>query len=812
MATYKGTFKSIFEDEIKIGDEYIQLSKIEIPLIQRDYAQGRKTADIQRVRERFVKALHDAVVGTPITLDFIYGDVDNDGKLIPLDGQQRLTTLFLLYWYAAKKEDVALEDADFLRRFSYDVRYSARDFCSKIILFSPSFESTISDEIMDQPWFPYEWKNDPTISSMLTMIDCIDDAFMDTDDIWASLEDGAISFFFLPIRDMGLTDELYIKMNSRGKPLTLFEHFKAELERNLTEIDEALGRRLALKIDVSWTDLLWNYRMDELTDDGFLRYFRFICDVIYYLDDDTPVGKDTDVFYLANRNFSKSCTNALRNAKLLESYFDCWVELEKEYGISQFFDDTFSRTHRQGSIIVDERYMLNLLQDCLWNYGEGRQFSLQRFILLFAVVQYLLHYDDISRDDFIRRIRVINNLVNNSEDDISNSTTRSSGNRMPAVIREVEYVITNGCLRDTDEKSFNTYQMMEEEEKIEFVDEQPELAETLYRAEDHDLLYGQISILGLEHIELYERFEALFKCDWDYVDCALMAVGDYKQEEKRGRYQLGSSSNATAWQTLFHRSSAIGFENTKEILFNLLSKEFEINNDNLKLLSDDYLLSCERCSRYDWRYYYIKYDSFRPGRYGKYIWDDFNGDPFGVVVLHARAQLSSNAYNPFLKELDIYKNTTMINLGRQLYIYDNRAVLYEDSMYVLYSIDSIDGEEIYNQEDDFSIAGDGKYDTENRIESCREWLEDILGIVKVDEDNRQSSTDLAAFETNNENYQNLRGKRIAKVQGGMAGVIVASNDEFVTVRVYSGAKAGQNIEIRHEFLAPSKGIYVIGHV
>ena len=41
---------------------------------------------------------------------------------------------------------------------------------------------------------------------------------------------------------MGLTDELYIKMNSRGKQLTQFEHFKAELERELKSIDEETAR------------------------------------------------------------------------------------------------------------------------------------------------------------------------------------------------------------------------------------------------------------------------------------------------------------------------------------------------------------------------------------------------------------------------------------------------------------------------------------------------------------------------------------------------------------------------------------------
>jgi uncharacterized protein with ParB-like and HNH nuclease domain len=91
------SFKEIFNSSFSIGDEQIKISKIVIPIIQRDYAQGRMDPDIKRVRERFLDALYKAIVDKPITLDFVYGNIDSDGILTPLDGQQRLTTLFLLY-------------------------------------------------------------------------------------------------------------------------------------------------------------------------------------------------------------------------------------------------------------------------------------------------------------------------------------------------------------------------------------------------------------------------------------------------------------------------------------------------------------------------------------------------------------------------------------------------------------------------------------------------------------------------------------------------------------------------------------------
>ena len=162
------------------------------------------------------------------SIDFVYGEIEN-GKLIPLDGQQRLTTMFLLHWYASKKECISEEKCAFLKKFTYYTRPSSRVFCERFVEHSPEFNCTISEEIVNQSWFQYQWQNDPTINGMLVMIDAIHAKFNAVTDLWQKLvDDQCVTFYFLPITEMGLTDELYIKMNSRGKPLTQFEHFKAE--------------------------------------------------------------------------------------------------------------------------------------------------------------------------------------------------------------------------------------------------------------------------------------------------------------------------------------------------------------------------------------------------------------------------------------------------------------------------------------------------------------------------------------------------------------------------------------------------------
>ena len=89
---------------------------------------------------------------------------------------------------------------------------------------------------------------------MLVMLDAIHGRFGDVDapSAWSLLIDPEarpISFHVLEIAKMGLTEDLYVKMNSRGKPLTEFEHFKALFEQRIEETHGHRSHELAERID-----------------------------------------------------------------------------------------------------------------------------------------------------------------------------------------------------------------------------------------------------------------------------------------------------------------------------------------------------------------------------------------------------------------------------------------------------------------------------------------------------------------------------------------------------------------------------------
>ena len=111
--------------------DFLKENTLEIPIIQRDYAQGRLGKE--NLRKNFLADLKNALdSGGTMKLDFVYGSIEN-GNLNPLDGQQRLTTLWLLHWYIALRAGELSEDnCKIFRKFTYETRISSREFCQNL--------------------------------------------------------------------------------------------------------------------------------------------------------------------------------------------------------------------------------------------------------------------------------------------------------------------------------------------------------------------------------------------------------------------------------------------------------------------------------------------------------------------------------------------------------------------------------------------------------------------------------------------------------------------------------------------------------
>lgn len=265
-------------------------NSIQIPIIQRDYAQGRQDKSI--IRQRFLSKIKETLdsdnADAQLELDFIYGSektTTQGSKIIfPLDGQQRLTTLWLLHWYLALRAGKLREVQDTLIKFTYETRISSREFCSQLCKaqnfdnYYPESGDNLLEYIHNSKWFFTFWKQDPTIQAMLNMLDskniekdCIVAVFNENfEGYWRKLTSNPspIVFYYLTLEEFDLSDDLYIKMNARGKALTAFENFKADLidyiQRQAEFSKNGEWNDIAhptfgipIKLDTDWINILW---------------------------------------------------------------------------------------------------------------------------------------------------------------------------------------------------------------------------------------------------------------------------------------------------------------------------------------------------------------------------------------------------------------------------------------------------------------------------------------------------------------------------------------------------------------------------
>ena len=278
-----------------------------IPIIQRDYAQGRSNEI--NVRKEFIKQLIKYIQSDTCynDLDFIYGNVNADKTcFVPLDGQQRLTTLFLLHYYLSLREPSTYHDfcsrfgKEGKSRFKYETRFSSTAFLNALFQHYVNLKSLLSiGEIIGQTkvteenvfsmtlkdfgWFVDSWALDPSVDAMMRMLDSIHFYFSKIPgnlyNRLVSEDKPAITFHMLPMEDNGLSEDLYIKMNSRGLPLKNFEKIKAKIIQCLSPITEtrtlirtadeisreknaSMKDYFSFKVDTEWAYMLWPYHTE----------------------------------------------------------------------------------------------------------------------------------------------------------------------------------------------------------------------------------------------------------------------------------------------------------------------------------------------------------------------------------------------------------------------------------------------------------------------------------------------------------------------------------------------------------------------
>lgn len=246
-----------------------------IPEIQRDYVWT--TADVLDFLNYLKEGLYTEDIDDPyIGFIYAYNPRDYVYKYFLIDGQQRITTLFLLlvacYHQIGKTTPSFLLNEDCIK-LDYKVRPSTHDFLVDLVSHckgSPGLHFSIYDQI----WYYKEYESDQTIRNITLNFNFIYGWLHELgDDLQVFLKyilnDVCLSYF--NIEDSRKGEDLYIYMNSRGRQLEPNETLKAKY------LSTVLDKEVWGTTWERWQDFFWQHKgLRPDADAGFNDFLKMV--------------------------------------------------------------------------------------------------------------------------------------------------------------------------------------------------------------------------------------------------------------------------------------------------------------------------------------------------------------------------------------------------------------------------------------------------------------------------------------------------------------------------------------------------------
>lgn len=617
--------------------ELLDKYSVVIPQLQRDYAQGRDEA--KELRVRFLSQILHVLRGEGrLNLDFVYGydkalSPNHHPIFYPLDGQQRLTTLWLLHWYLLPSKPAA-EEREWLLRFSYRTRSSSTRFCQLLV------EHAAVDvaAIKDQPWYRQSNNADATIAAMLGTLRTIKELVAPEERValWERLcHQRALTFDVIDIKgeEFRLTDELYIKMNARGKPLTSFECYKADLTRALREIGEQdvpcsyKGKPLsyadyfAFKVDNEWLDLFYNGEINGL-DKRMYGFIQNIAKLCFFLDPENAEKNVNAFTYWDSVNVFLIPDNAHR----LISILDLFERIQAKQPLRDFFATLTPsiRFLEEGGKDASASVKDLFRESCDKNASVN-------LVLLQAMSYYMETYKLVEATEELQDyLRVVRNLL--WEERQLDEMHYRSNVRINSLLTYWGWIEPLASRKQVLDAIKNSGEVFSKKlhQRVDFILKYPELKPLIGELEDHPLLAGQLGIFDLaQDANEFKRQAEAFKQIFDPAFCAredadqliIRALVASGYPGVQGKKVWGGSRDTWFFGGNGYWSTVLSIEEydqpkQRNAIRQLLSQFAGGTGDTkerLQRIIDAYLGS-EDAKRRRWRYYFVKYPEFYSGK------------------------------------------------------------------------------------------------------------------------------------------------------------------------------------------------------
>ncbi len=326
----------------------LSLNNLIIPEIQREYVWG-ENPEVLRPFLLEIKELANPCgechyVHTPqnINVGFLYSYKPPYAKVecerildeYLIDGQQRMTTIFLLLLYRATVERrmddflsiIRVDDGNVNMAFDYKVRHLTERFISDLIAHVRNRPDSAFDFISDSScipsWLLGDYMSDPTVRAILKTLRIIQEVFDKPDDKYYDFLLTNIRFWHFKTEATSQGEELYITMNARGEQLVHNEMKKARILAASSLIEH--GKKWEEFLDFFWK----NRKCNSNADKGFNNYLAIIDGLENFFDENASPSVDRIKIYVdaLKHITSSNFKNALEEKGYYKDWFDDFLK------------------------------------------------------------------------------------------------------------------------------------------------------------------------------------------------------------------------------------------------------------------------------------------------------------------------------------------------------------------------------------------------------------------------------------------------------------------------------------------------------
>lgn len=607
----------------------ISIEQILVPEIQRDYVWGEENvialiASIEddaksaknllkgadeatldklspEIREAVQRSLEEKKPHSNIGFIYAYYDPEIIDRYYLIDGQQRITTLYLFLLALALKSG---KENYFLNSYfknsqpkvDYKVRETAHEFLVEFIPFMLAKGKV--GEIKQQSWYFSDYENDKTIQSHIRNYVVIE-KYIQNSVVDFEFAENNIELWYFDTEKSEQGEELYIYMNSRGEPVQPNENIKAQLLEGFNEKDKhSWGSKWE-----EWQNFFWkNKGTNRNADNGFDEFLRWI-KIMQYVKSNKTKTQKIQSDYIKEIKTSKKLSKEYLTLPLIENSFKVIKSLSENKNLSYF--------------------------ESKWLQGTT---SLADYVRLLPVVLYISQYNDATTQEINRFSRFFYNILR--FEDISKN---------PAEYTSQSLILVEGFLAKgfRDVADLSLIKVIAEYDNILTKEElfkfslyknvsarfsREEVEEAFWRLEDFKLADGSIDlVLNCMQIDLEKEdsknfkfdlfknysslFQALFTKPTDLLRRTLLTYGDYSFYEgyssnlELRRYNFGDSGEDWKW--------ICNEETSKEIIIYFLRQLLKASEDQMsenygqlmESMINEYLE--EHSNDGDWMYLFI---------------------------------------------------------------------------------------------------------------------------------------------------------------------------------------------------------------